>query len=84
MLISLFILSYLYYYLYLCAMIRKVYILFNLKITQMVSKKKISTAFIKVLISVVISVLTAVGVLNSDVAGVVTTAVNSVVVPDSI
>ena len=64
-------------------MIRKINILFNLKITDM-SKKKASTALIKVLISVVISVLTAVGVLNSNVANVVSDAVTSVVLPDSI
>lgn len=56
----------------------------NLKITEMVSKKKVSTTLLKVLISVVISVLSAVGVIQSDVAGVVTTAVTSVVLPDSI
>lgn len=56
----------------------------NLKITEMVSKKKVSTTLLKVFISVVISVLSAVGVIQSDVAGVVTTAVTSVVLPDSI
>ena len=62
---------------------QKINILFNLTITKM-SKKKISTTLLKVIISVVISVLTAVGVIKSDVAGVVSTAVNSVVLPDSI
>ena len=64
-------------------MIRKINILFNLKITDM-SKKKVSTALIKVIISVVISVLSAVGVLKSNVANVVSDAVTSVVLPDSI
>lgn len=62
---------------------RVINIMFNLKITEM-SKKKISTTLLKVVISVVISVLCAVGVLNSDVANVVTDAVTSVVLPDSI
>ena len=64
-------------------MIQKIHILFNLTITKM-SIKKISTTALKVIIGVVISVLSAVGVIKSDVAGVVTTAVNSVVLPDSI
>ena len=64
-------------------MIRKINILLNFKITDM-SKKKVSTALIKVIISVVISVLTAVGALNSNVANVVSDAVTSVVLPDSI
>lgn len=62
---------------------RVINIMFNLKVTDM-SKKKISTTLVKVIISVVISVLSAVGVIKSDVAGVLSTAVNSVVVPDSI
>ena len=57
--------------------------IFNLKNLQM-SKKKISTTLIKVIISVVISVLSAVGVMKTDVANVVTDAVTSVVLPDSI
>lgn len=64
-------------------MIHKINILFNLKITEM-SKKKVSTALIKVIISVVISVLSAIGILNSNVANVVSDAVTSVVLPDSI
>lgn len=62
---------------------RIINIMFNLKVTDM-SKKKISTTLIKVTISVLISVLSAVGIIKSDVAGVVTTAVNSVILPDSI
>lgn len=57
--------------------------IFNLKNLQM-GKKKISTTLIKVIISVVISVLSAVGVMKTDVANVVTDAVTSVVLPDSI
>lgn len=62
---------------------RVINIMFNLKVTDM-SKKKISTTLVKVIISVVISVLGAIGVINTDVVGIVTNAVNSVVVPDSI
>lgn len=62
---------------------RVINIMFNLKFTDM-SKKKISTTLIKVIISVVISILGAVGVIKSDVAGIVSTAVNSVVLPDSL
>ena len=62
---------------------RVINIIFNLKVTEM-SKKKISTTLVKVIICVVISVLSAVGLIKSDVAGVLSTAVNSVVVPDSI